>query len=120
MEMNVEITKIMRISRQHSQRSKTARECGLFQYLAGKITNDARCAREIRASLATANVTFDKNKIPFPIKLYLNLRKKLVKCFMWNLTFMMLRFEHIRNPLKVLKLVLEKDEEGQLNQSREK
>jgi hypothetical protein len=48
------------------------------------ITNDARCTREIKSRIAMAKAAFNK-KILFNGKLDLNLRKKLVKCYIWSI-----------------------------------
>jgi hypothetical protein len=48
------------------------------------ITNDARCTREIKSIITMAKAAFNK-KILFTSKLDLNLRKKLVKCYIWSL-----------------------------------
>jgi hypothetical protein len=53
-------------------------------YLGSMITNDARCTREIKSSIAMAKVAFNKKKNLFTSKLDLNLRKKLVKCYIWS------------------------------------
>jgi hypothetical protein len=45
------------------------------------IRNDARCTREIKSRIAVAKVAFNKKKTLFTSKLDLNLRKKLVKCY---------------------------------------
>jgi hypothetical protein len=49
------------------------------------ITNDARCAREIKSSIAMAKAAFNKKKGLFTSKLDLNLRKKLVKLCIWSI-----------------------------------
>jgi hypothetical protein len=49
------------------------------------ITNDARCTREIKPRIAMAKAAFNKKKNLFTSKLYLNLRKKLVKCYIWSI-----------------------------------
>jgi hypothetical protein len=49
------------------------------------ITNDARCTREIKARIVMAKAAFSKKKTPFSSKLDLNLRKKLVKCYIWSI-----------------------------------
>jgi hypothetical protein len=51
------------------------------------ITNDARCTREIESRIATSKVAFNKKKNLFTSKLDLNLRKKLVKCYIWSIAF---------------------------------
>jgi hypothetical protein len=48
------------------------------------LTNDARCALEIKFSIAMAKVAFNKMKTLFTSKLDLNLRKKLVKCYIFS------------------------------------
>jgi hypothetical protein len=49
-----------------------------FSYLGGKVTNDARCTREIESWIATAKTAFSKTKVLLISKLHLNLRKKPV------------------------------------------
>jgi hypothetical protein len=46
--------------------------------------NDARCAREIEYRIVKAKAAFNRKKTLFNSKLDLNLRKKLVKCYIWN------------------------------------
>jgi hypothetical protein len=48
------------------------------------ITNDATCTREIKSRIAMAKAAFNKKKILFTSKEDLNLRKKLVKCYIWS------------------------------------
>jgi hypothetical protein len=52
-----------------------------FNYLGSMITNDARCTRENKARIAMAKAVFSKKKTLFTSKLDLELRKKLVKCY---------------------------------------
>ena len=90
MEMNVEKTKVMRISRQLSsvtimidQNQLENVEC--FKYLGSLLTNDGRCTCEIKSRIAMAKAAFNKKKTLFTSKLGLNLRKKLVKCYIWSM-----------------------------------
>jgi hypothetical protein len=91
MEMNVEKTKVMRISRQPSPikimiHQKQLENVEYFNYLGSMITNDARCTREIKSRIAMAEAAFNKKKKTlFTSKLDLNLRKKLVKCYIWSI-----------------------------------
>jgi hypothetical protein len=48
------------------------------------ITNDARCRHEIKSRIAMVKTAFDRKNILFTSKLDLNLREKLVKCYIWN------------------------------------
>jgi hypothetical protein len=50
------------------------------------IINDARCTHEIKSRVAMAKAAFNKKKALFTSKLALNLRKKLVKCYIWSIT----------------------------------
>ena len=70
-EMNVEKTKAMRISRQLSpvtimidQKQLENVEC--FKYLGSMLTNDGRCTCEIKSRIAMAKAAFDKKKILLP------------------------------------------------------
>jgi F0F1-type ATP synthase beta subunit len=67
MEMNVEITKTMRISRQPSPMKimidqKQLGNVEYFNYLGSMITNDARCTCEIKSRIAMAKASFNKKK----------------------------------------------------------
>jgi hypothetical protein len=48
------------------------------------ITYDARCTYEIKSRIAMAKAAFNKKTL-FTSKLDLNLRRKLVKCYIWNI-----------------------------------
>jgi hypothetical protein len=83
MEMNVEKTKVMRISRQPSpvtiiidQKQLENVEC--FKYMGSMLTNDGKC--EIKSRIAMAKAALNNKKTLFTSTLDLNLRKKLVKC----------------------------------------
>ena len=87
--MNVEKTKVMRISRQPSpvtimieQNQLENVEC--FKYLGSVLTNDGRRTCEIKSRIAMAKAAFKKKKTS---TLDLNLRKKLVKYYIWSMAF---------------------------------
>ena len=80
----------MRISRQPSpvtimidQKQLENVEC--FKYLGGILTNDARCTCEIKSRIAMAKAAFNKKRTLFTSKLDVNLRKELVKCYIWSM-----------------------------------
>jgi len=80
MEMNVEKTKIIRLSRQPSQTQtmigkKQMENVKYFNYLGCIKINDATCTREIKSRIAMAEVAFNKTKV-FIHKLDLLLSKK--------------------------------------------
>jgi hypothetical protein len=91
MEMNVEKTNVMRISRQPYPvkiriDQKQLENVEYFDYLGSMITSDARCTSGIKSRIAIAKAAFNKKKILFTSKLDLNLRKKLVKHYIWSIT----------------------------------
>ena len=45
------------------------------------LTEDGRCTCEIKSRIAMAKAAFNKKKNPLTRKLDLNLREKLVKCY---------------------------------------
>ena len=90
MEMNVEKTKVMRISRQLSAvtimiHQKHLENVESFKYLGSVLTNDGWCTCEINSRTAMAKAAFNKKKTLFISKLDLDLRKKLVKCYIWSM-----------------------------------
>jgi len=48
------------------------------------ITSDEKCRREIQPGIVMATAAFSKNKGPVTSKLDVNLREKLVKCYIWS------------------------------------
>ena len=49
------------------------------------LTDDGRCTCAIKSRNAMAKAAFNKKKNLFTSKLDLNLRKKLVKCYVWSM-----------------------------------
>jgi hypothetical protein len=56
-----------------------------FKYLGSILTNGGRCTCEIKCSFAMAKAAFDKKRALFTSTLDLELRKKLVKCYIWSI-----------------------------------
>ena len=56
-----------------------------IKYLGSMLTDDGRCTCEIKSRIAMAKAEFNKKKNLFTSKLDLNLRKKLVKCYVWSM-----------------------------------
>jgi len=54
-------------------------------YLGSMTTNDERCTREIKSTIAMAKAAFNKKTLSTS-KLELCFRKKLVKCYTWSIT----------------------------------
>jgi hypothetical protein len=89
MEINVEKTKVMRMSRKPSPLAittdqKPMENAEYFNYLGSIITSDERCTRESKSRIAMAKAAFNKNKNISTNKLDLNLRKTLMKCYVWS------------------------------------
>ena len=79
----------MRISRQPSPVTITIDQKQLenvksFKYLGSMLTEDGRCTCEIKSRIAMAKTSYNKKNL-FTSKLDLNLRKKLVKCYVWSM-----------------------------------
>jgi len=89
MEMKVEKTKVMRISRQLPVKimidQKQLENMESFKYLGSILTNDGRCTCEIKCRIAMAKAAFNKKRILFTSTLDLELRKKLLKCYVWSI-----------------------------------
>ena len=49
------------------------------------LTNDGRCTCEIKSRIDMAKAAFNKKKNLFTSTLDLNLRRKLIKCFIWSM-----------------------------------
>ena len=89
-ETNVEKTKVMIISRHPSPITITIDQEQLenlkcFKYLGSMLTEDGRCTCEIKSRIAMAKAAFNKKKNLFTSKLDLNLRKRLVRCYVWSI-----------------------------------
>jgi hypothetical protein len=56
-----------------------------FKYLGSILTNYGRCTCEIKCRFAMAKATFNKKRTLFTSTLDLELRKKLVKCYVWSI-----------------------------------
>ena len=58
-------------------------EC--FKYLGSKLTDGGRCTGEIKCRIDMAKAAFNMKKTLFAGTLDLNLRKNLVKCYIWSI-----------------------------------
>jgi hypothetical protein len=56
-----------------------------FTYFGSILTNDKRCTCEIRCRIAMAKAAFNKKRALFTSTWDLELRKKLVKCYVWSI-----------------------------------
>jgi hypothetical protein len=56
-----------------------------FKYLVSILTIDGRCTCEIKCRIAVVKAAFNKKRALFTSTLFLELRKKLVKCHIWSI-----------------------------------
>ena len=56
-----------------------------FKYLGSILTNDGRCTYKIKCRIAIAKAAFTKKRALFTSTLGLELRKKLVECYIWSI-----------------------------------
>jgi hypothetical protein len=89
MEIYVEKTKVMRISRQllpvKIMTEQKLESFEILKYLGSLLTNDGRCTCEIKSKVAMAKTAFNKKRALFTSTLDLELRKKLVNCYIWSI-----------------------------------
>jgi hypothetical protein len=90
METNVEQTKVMRISRQQfpvklTIDQKQQENVEFFKYLVSTLTNDGRCTVKLNPELLWQKLHLTRRGLFFTSKMDLELRKKLVKCYVWNI-----------------------------------
>ena len=86
----MEKTKVMRISRKPfpvkiMRNQKQLENVESFKYLGSILTNNGRCTCEIKCRIAMAKAAFIKKSVPFTSTLDLELRKKLVRCYIWSI-----------------------------------
>jgi hypothetical protein len=82
--------KVMRFSRQPSPveimtYQEQLANVEYFGYFDRMITNYARCTHEIKSRIVMAKAAFNKKLALFTSKLALNLGKKLLKYYIWNI-----------------------------------
>jgi len=56
-----------------------------FTYLDNILANDGGCTCEIKCRIAMAKAAFNKKRALFTSTMDLELRKKLVKCYIWSM-----------------------------------
>jgi hypothetical protein len=73
------------ITSKNYDRQKQIQNVESFKYLGSILTNDGRCTCEIKCRIAMAKVALNKKGTLFTNTLDLELRKKLVKCYVWSI-----------------------------------
>jgi hypothetical protein len=89
-------TKVMKISRQPPQFTlwKQLENVEYFNYVGSMVTNTEIYTREIKSRIAIARAALNKTKTLYASKLVLNLRKKLVKRYIWCIALYGTKFVH--------------------------
>jgi len=90
MEMNVEKNKSNEnfkttIASKNYDKTKQLENMESFKYLGSILTNDGRCTCEIKCRIDMAKAALNKKRALFTNTLDLELRKKLVKCYVWSI-----------------------------------
>ena len=90
MDINIDKSKVMRISKRDKPLrivvgNQELENVVQFKYLGSLVTNDAYCTNEIRSRIAMAKAAFRKKNTLLTSKLSLELRKKLVVCYIWSI-----------------------------------
>jgi hypothetical protein len=90
MEINVGNTRVTTISRQPSPveltiDKKQPKNVDYLNYLGSIVTNDASCTYEIKSCISRAKAAFNKKRVLFARNVDVNLRNKLVMCYIWNI-----------------------------------
>ena len=55
-----------------------------LKYLGSMLTNEGRCTCEVKSRISMAKAAFNKKRSLFTSTLDLELRNKLVKCYVWG------------------------------------
>jgi hypothetical protein len=92
MEMNMDETKVIRMSRQpspiHIMISETQLEnVEYFRYLGNMVRNYVSCTREIKSRISHGKAAFNKKQAVFTSKLDFNFRNKPVNCYIWSIAW---------------------------------
>ena len=90
MEINIDKSQVMRLSRSNESlqikaNDKELEEVDRFKYLGSVLTRDGYCTREIKMIIAIANEAFNRKMSLLTSKLNIELKKKLVRCYVWSI-----------------------------------
>jgi len=93
-----------------------------FKYSGSILTNDGRYTCEIKSRIAMAKAAFNKKKNLFTSKLDLELRKKLVKFYIWSIALYGAETLTLRavDQKHLVSFEMDKDGKDQLDRSCEK
>ena len=89
MKININKTKTMAIGRKPKKKDmqvkdESVKQVDSFKYLGCNISSNLNCYQEIKQKIAMAKQAFNKKRSIFCRHLEKELRKRLVKCFVWS------------------------------------
>ena len=93
MKINIEKLQVMRVSScneslQSKVNNRELKEVDHFKYIGSVLTRDGYCTREIKMRIAIAKEAFNRKMSLLTCKLNIELKKKLVRCYVWSIAFM--------------------------------
>ena len=89
MKINLNKTKAMVIGRKPKKidmriKDESVEQVDSFKYLGCKISSNMNCCQEVKQRIAMAKEAFNRKRSLFCGPLEEELRKRLVKCFVWS------------------------------------
>ena len=90
MKINIDKSQVMRVSRRNESlqikvNNKELEEVDHFKYLGSVLIIDGYCTREINLRIAIAKEAFNRKMSLLTSKLNIELKKKLVRCYVWSI-----------------------------------
>ena len=87
--INIDKSQVMRVSRSNESlqikvNNKELKEVDHFKYLGSVLTKDGYCTREIQMKIVIAKEAFNRNMSLLTSKLNIELKKNLVRCYVWR------------------------------------
>ena len=90
MEIVIDKSQVMRVSRSNGSlqikvSNRELTEVDRFKYLGSVLKRDGYCTREIKMRIAIAKDAFNRKMSLLTSKLNIELRKKLIRCYVWSI-----------------------------------
>ena len=90
MEINIGKSQVMRVSRSNESlqvkvNNRELKEVDHFKFIGSVLTRDGYCTREIKMRISIAREAFNRKMSLLTSKLNIELKKKLVRCYVWSI-----------------------------------
>jgi hypothetical protein len=85
MEINIDKSQVMTVSLQIKVNNRELKEVDHFKYLGSVLTRDGYCTKEIKMRIVIVKEAFNRKISLLTSKLNIELKKKLVRCYIWNI-----------------------------------